>query len=501
MRSDHITNSTIDSGSIDSVENKLVQHIVGVRLPVEIGNFHLHLYTDLDEKEHLALVKGDLRGKTNVLTRIHSECLTGDLFGSLRCDCGPQLRQAMKMIEEEGEGMVIYLRQEGRGIGLAEKLKAYNLQDQGFDTVDANLKLGHKGEEREYDIAARILLDQGVASIRLMSNNPAKVESLREHGISVESLIPMNPPVTEENLRYLETKVARMDHRIDFSHLSPTTPEREEILRFVKRSMDQRATTVDREARGTKTTEPYVTLSYFQGLEGCVTSIDPGSVAGYRENLLLKGQLREIHDAYLTNNSSFLSLESPLQELFPTGFDAFPVILDPDLVLPPEMFPMILGDGNDDSDGNDGSDDEPIPCDGVEIDIDEDRPPQAILLSRNVGSGGQWDTYLERNIMVLPIIDDDYYLDISALMGALSDLGVGSIVVEGPQDTVTAFINQKVANLIVSTMLPCFLGSGTECHGSHGPEDLTGDYCMDGFRFNRLSGELVYYGLPDWKVQ
>jgi GTP cyclohydrolase II len=487
------SDSTID-GSGDSTigTSDLIEHVVGVRLPVEIGNFHLHLYTDLDEKEHLALVKGNPRGKSSVLTRIHSECLTGDLFGSLRCDCGPQLRQAMKIIEEEGEGLVIYLRQEGRGIGLAEKLKAYNLQDQGFDTVDANLKLGHRGEERDYEVAARILSDLGIDSIRLMSNNPAKVRSLNDHGIEVDSLVPMNPPVTEENLRYLETKVERMDHRIDFNHLSPSTPEREEILRFVKRSLEVREGSGGGkgEVKPATGTEPYVTLSYFQGLEGCVATTDPSSVAGYRENLLLKGQLRELHDAYLTNNTSFLSLESLLAELFPNGFEGLPVILDPDLIVPPESFPILTK-----------TDGEPVSSDTDEMGEDEDIPPQAVLLIRNVGTEEQWASYLERNIMVLPIVNDTYQVDIPALMGVLTDLGINSIVVEGPQDAVTAFINDRDADLIVSTVLPCFFGSGTECTGSHGPEGLKGDYCMDGFRFNKLSGELVYYGRPDWKMK
>ena len=497
--SEQVTNGSITSDPIDTKDDTPIEHIVGVRLPVEIGDFHLHLYTDLEEKEHLALVKGDLRGKENVLTRIHSECLTGDLFGSLRCDCGSQLRQAMKMIEEEGEGVVIYLRQEGRGIGLAEKLKAYNLQDQGFDTVDANLKLGHRGEERDYEAAAGILRDLGVASIRLLSNNPAKVDSLRESGISVGSVIPMNPPVTEENLRYLETKVERMDHRIDFNHLSPSTPEREEILRFVKRSMenvgkhgvqgDHPDAVRDHAEFGKPSSEVFTTLSYFQGLEGCVVNTDPGFLAGMRENLLLRGQLRELHDAYLTDSSTFLSLDPEIGKLFPDGYSSLPVIIDPELATPPDSFGASQDQPEDE--GELGGEPEP----------NDDIIPQAILLTGSTGTEEQWDAFLSRNVMVLPIVSDGYQFDVDALQGTLQDIGIGSIVIEGSQDVVTTFINLKAADLIVSTILPCFFSSGTECSGDSGPEDLKGDFCMDGLRFNRLSGELVYYGLPDWKMQ
>ena len=157
------------------------------RIPTDIGEFQLCLYTsNNDEKEHIALIMGKVKGKSNILVRIHSECFTGEVLGSCRCDCKEQLHLAMQKIAEEGCGVLIYLRQEGRGIGLSDKLRAYNLQDQGYDTVDANLLLGHQADERDYTIAALILEDLQVRSVRLLTNNPLKIKSIRELGIIVE---------------------------------------------------------------------------------------------------------------------------------------------------------------------------------------------------------------------------------------------------------------------------------------------------------------------------
>jgi 3,4-dihydroxy 2-butanone 4-phosphate synthase/GTP cyclohydrolase II len=169
----------------------------------------------LDDKEHLALVMGDVRGKSGVLVRVHSECFTGDVLGSMRCDCGEQLHLAMELISEEGQGVLIYLRQEGRGIGLMDKLRAYNLQDEGYDTVDANLLLGHQADEREYTMAARILADLQIKSVRLLTNNPVKIKTLRNWGIRVRKRVLLPPTVNAENERYLTTKVKRMHHMLD----------------------------------------------------------------------------------------------------------------------------------------------------------------------------------------------------------------------------------------------------------------------------------------------
>lgn len=192
---------------------------VSSRLPTGLGEFQLHLYTNnLDDKEHMALVMGDIQGHEDVLVRVHSECYTGDVLGSLRCDCGEQLQDALLAIAQAGNGVLIYLRQEGRGIGLLDKLRAYNLQDQGLDTVDANLALGHKADERDYSVAASMLNDLGIKSVRLLTNNPVKIENLRDSGIRVNLRLPLEGGVTTDNADYLFTKAMRMNHMLNLDN-------------------------------------------------------------------------------------------------------------------------------------------------------------------------------------------------------------------------------------------------------------------------------------------
>lgn len=192
-----------------------LENLVQTPIPTKHGDFILHYYSNtIDDKEHVALVKGDVAGKEKVPVRIHSECFTGDVLGSRRCDCGEQLDMALQMIDKAGFGILIYLRQEGRGIGLLKKLQAYNLQDQGMDTVDANIHLGHLADEREYSIAALMLENLGVKSIELITNNPSKIEELKKLGIDVAGRIAIEAAVHADNLDYLKTKAKRMAHML-----------------------------------------------------------------------------------------------------------------------------------------------------------------------------------------------------------------------------------------------------------------------------------------------
>lgn len=203
----------------------MVTRMVQARIPTHVGEFDLYLYTNNhDDKEHLALVMGDVAHQINVPVRIHSECFTGDVIGSRRCDCGEQLNRAMEVIAEVGHGIIVYLRQEGRGIGLLEKLRAYNLQDEGYDTVDANLVLGHQADERDYTVAARILEDLGVKSILLLTNNPTKMKALKELGVTISARVPIQGTVNQDNASYLRTKARRMNHLLDFERHRDTTP-------------------------------------------------------------------------------------------------------------------------------------------------------------------------------------------------------------------------------------------------------------------------------------
>jgi 3,4-dihydroxy 2-butanone 4-phosphate synthase/GTP cyclohydrolase II len=212
------------------VEN-LVERVAETRLPTRHGDFTAYGYRiTVDGSEHIALVYGDLSGPEPVLTRVHSECLTGDVFGSRRCDCGPQLDEALDRVAAEGRGIVIYLRgHEGRGIGLIAKLQAYALQDGGRDTVDANLDLGLPADARHYGTATQILRDLGVATVRLLTNNPDKVTNLEEFGINVAARVPLTPHANDHNIAYLLTKRDRMGHLlpdlVDLRTPDLTTPD------------------------------------------------------------------------------------------------------------------------------------------------------------------------------------------------------------------------------------------------------------------------------------
>ncbi len=199
-----------------SAKECFVEQVARVDLPTAYGHFTACAYRNTldDDRDHLhiALVKGDVAGRENVLVRVHSECLTGDVFGSLRCDCGPQLCEAMRMVEREGAGVVLYMRQEGRGIGIADKLKAYELQEKGFDTVEANVALGYPADLRDYGIGAQILKNLGISSLRLITNNPRKLVGLQGYGLGIVERIPLVVPPNEYNERYLGTKEMKMGH-------------------------------------------------------------------------------------------------------------------------------------------------------------------------------------------------------------------------------------------------------------------------------------------------
>lgn len=310
-----------------------VKRLTTARIPTVDGTFSLMLYeNDVDDKDHLAVVYGDVEDADDVLVRIHSECFTGDVLGSLRCDCGEQLNTSMRMIAEAGQGVILYLRQEGRGIGLHDKLRAYNLQDEGYDTVEANLMLGHEPDERDYTVGALMIQDLGIQSVRLITNNPAKIESLRDHDVAVSERVPIEPHLNRHNSSYLETKVERMRHmlRIDTTptggdgYANPHSADLQSLAQRARRYADAHS-------------RAFVTLSYAQSLDG---SIADASCAPTRisdaSSMELTHELRAIHDGILVGVGTVISDDPRLTVRHAEGANPRPIVLDTELRCPPD---------------------------------------------------------------------------------------------------------------------------------------------------------------------
>ena len=408
-----------------------IHQTTAARIPTEYGDFRLHHYaSDCDAKEHLALVMGDVTNKEGVLVRVHSECFTGDVLGSLRCDCGPQLRAAMRLIAEAGSGVIVYLRQEGRGIGLAQKLAAYSLQDQGYDTVDADLLLGHGADEREYSAAAAILKDLCVESVCLLTNNPSKIEQLSELGVRVQRRLPLETPVTAENAGYLATKVQRMRHLLN---LSEGADRRHSTLAVLPSDVECRIVQLRADARAFYLQEgrPFVTLSYAQSLDGSIALPSGGPLRlSSDQSMTMTHALRAVHDAILVGIGTVLADDPRLTVRLVAGDNPQPVVLDTHLRLPVDS--RLLSHPK-----------------GVWLATTDAGFPRHDVLG-NTGA----------RIIHVPATDRER-IDLNALLCRLGERGIGSVMVEGGAQVLSSFLCGGLANAAVITVAPFYVGGAS----------------------------------------
>ena len=393
------------------MSNLAIERQACARIPTEVGEFQLCYYQNsLDDKEHLALVLGEIDPVQPTLVRIHSECFTGDVLGSLRCDCGPQLNQAMRQIAEAGAGVIVYLRQEGRGIGLRDKLRAYNLQDEGYDTVEANLMLGHQADARDYTIAAHILADLGISAVRLLTNNPSKIESLEKLGIRVAERVPMAAALNVENAAYLATKVERMRHMLNLNGRSaPTASTKTEHL---------------------PNGRPFVTLSYAQSVDGSITLQrgQPLALSG-QESMTLTHQLRTSHDAILVGIGTVLADDPRLTVRLVAGPDPQPIILDSQLRLP--LTAKLL----------------------------TQHPRKPIVATTETADSAKEQALLDAGATVVRLpATAKGQVSLPALLECLQKHNIRRLMVEGGATVITSFLAGQLVDRLVVTVAPLLVG-------------------------------------------
>lgn len=410
--------------------DKRMTQTAAARIPTPDGEFQLiHFHNNWDNKEHLALVMGDVTGGQGVLVRVHSECFTGDVLGSQRCDCGEQLAAAMSAIAVEGRGVIVYLRQEGRGIGLAEKLRAYNLQDQGYDTVDANLLLGHQADERDYTPAVLILQALDVRSIRLLTNNPAKVESLESQHLPVVQRVPMQPSVNQENAAYLSAKMRRMRHLLDLNgHITTEATTLAPVYTPALAALQEQA-----RIHFQTTGHPFVTLSYAQSLDGCVAA-QPGRhlEISAPESLKMTHALRATHGApqggILVGIGTAQADDPSLTVRLVAGENPQPVVVDSCLRLPTSA--KLLQDSRP-----------------VWIATTDAAPIERQQALEAAGA----------KILRLPA-NASGRVDLAALLVRLGEMGLHSLMVEGGPTILTSFLTARLAHYAVVTVAPFWVG-------------------------------------------
>lgn len=439
-----------------------IQQLTCARIPTDAGQFQLCYYqNDHDDKEHLALVLGEIAGQSDVLVRIHSECFTGDVLGSLRCDCGPQLQQAMQLIAAAGRGVIVYLRQEGRGIGLLDKLRAYNLQDEGYDTVDANLMLGHQADARDYTVAALILRDLGVHSLKLITNNPAKIESLQQLGVAVTERVPLQTAVTPENKAYLMTKVARMRHLL-------TLPAANGAHAGAARANGRLPTVIAAWAASPNGHAPTITLSYAQSLDGSIT-VEAGRPTAISSHsaMVLTHHLRASHDAILLGIGAVLADDPRLTVRLTDGADPQPVILDGRLRFPPQAMLM-----------------------------QHPRPPWIITRPDADDARQERLEAAGARVVRLPLAGNGR-IDLQALIAYLAAQDVRSVMVEGGAQVIHSFLAARLVHRVVVTVAPRYLGGLNAVGNLAGSASLLPR--LSAPQYEQFGPDMILYGDVVWE--
>ena len=470
-----------------------IRRTTAARIPTAEGEFWLHHFVDeADGKEHLALVMGDVCGETGVLCRVHSECFTGDVIGSLRCDCGEQLKRALAMIAQEGRGVILYLRQEGRGIGLAQKLRAYNLQDEGYDTVDANLRLGHQADERRYEAAGEMLATLAINSIRLLTNNPDKLERLTALGVQIVARVALEPQFHALNTDYLTTKVQRMRHLLALpmpvngnGHaISPTTPPLPYTSQpatsghdhpVIRDLLDEqwRVRLADLAAQAAQhfaaLRQPWVNLSFAQSLDGSIAlRRGQGLQLSGAAAMQLTHALRAQHDAILVGIGTALADDPKLNVRLVAGHNPQPVIVDSHLRLPPTAR---LFDHH------------------AEIWIAttcQDRQRAAPLLARGA------------RLLVTPPTANGQ-VDLAHLRYQLGERSIRSLMVEGGAQILSAFLRQQLADYVTMTIAPRFVGGLHGVTAERPTATLLGELHTP--TMTQLDGDLIVWGQLRWSTE
>src|SRR5947208_4030424 len=426
------------------MDNLLVGSRADAELPTRWGDFHISVFR-FDGTEVVALTRGELDGVAPVLVRLHSECLTGDVLGSLRCDCGDQLRAALAMIGSAERGVLLYLDHEGRGIGLFNKVRAYGLQDGGLDTVDANVELGLPVDARDYSAAASVLGELGVRSVRLITNNPAKILGLEMHGVEVVERVPIETLPNEVNAPYLHAKASRMGHLLD----GLPDPRRLDAAPIP----DHR---------------PLVTVHYAQTIDGRIASRtgDARWVSGER-SLRLAHELRAAHDGVLVGIGTVLADDPKLTVRLVAGDSPVRIVVDSRLRIPLDANVLSASDA------------------------------RTIVATTSIASEARAAAIRARGAEVLRVkADADGHVDLRDLLARLRDDGIRSVVVEGGRGIITAVLREHLVDRLTVCIAPKVIGEGIAAVG-----DLHIDKLCDAMTFERAGfiasgGDVIFYGEP-----